>query len=259
MRTKKILTFYLLALILLLTACSQSTAKSDPNRIPAQVVEVIDGDTIKARFDNKTATIRFLLVDTPETHHPRLGKQPFGEEASQFTKKLLDGQEIELEKDVSPGPDKYGRYLYYIYVNGKSVQEMLLEQGLARVAYIYAPNVKYVDKYRAIQSEAQKKGLGIWSIEDYARQDGYHPEVIDKANKSTHESNKSQQPKQSNPSQSAVPKAGCANPQIKGNINKKGEKIYHLPDSPAYEKTKPEEWFCTEQEAKDAGFRKAGK
>jgi competence protein ComEC len=46
---------------------------------------------------------------------------------------------------------------------------------------------------------------------------------------------------------------------IKGNINSKGEKIYHLPGGAYYEKTIPEEWFRTEQEAQDAGFRPAGK
>jgi methylphosphotriester-DNA--protein-cysteine methyltransferase len=42
---------------------------------------------------------------------------------------------------------------------------------------------------------------------------------------------------------------------IKGNINSKGEKIYHLPDDPSYNKTSAEMWFKTESEAKDAGFR----
>ena len=46
---------------------------------------------------------------------------------------------------------------------------------------------------------------------------------------------------------------------IKGNINKAGEKIYHLPGMQNYQKTKPEAWFKTEVEARAAGFRRAGK
>ena len=46
---------------------------------------------------------------------------------------------------------------------------------------------------------------------------------------------------------------------IKGNINSKGEKIYHLPGGAYYEKTVPEVWFKTEQEAQKAGFRPASK
>lgn len=46
---------------------------------------------------------------------------------------------------------------------------------------------------------------------------------------------------------------------IKGNINSKGEKIYHLPGGAYYDRTDPEEWFRTEREAQEAGFRPAGK
>jgi hypothetical protein len=44
---------------------------------------------------------------------------------------------------------------------------------------------------------------------------------------------------------------------IKGNINSKGEKIYHMPDGAYYDKTDAEQWFKTEAEAKEAGFRKS--
>jgi hypothetical protein len=57
----------------------------------------------------------------------------------------------------------------------------------------------------------------------------------------------------------AEPAEGCT---IKGNISKKGEKIYHLPGQNFYEKTivSPEDgerWFCTETEAQAAGWRKS--
>lgn len=131
------------------------------SRIQAKVLEVTDGDTIKVELNGKEAAVRFLLVDTPETKHPQHGEQPFGKEASNFTKDLLSGKTVELEQDVNNGPDKYGRLLYYIYVEGKSVQEMLLEKGLARVAYIYAPNVKYVDQYKARRFKKRRKRQGL--------------------------------------------------------------------------------------------------
>ncbi|MBA3679369.1 hypothetical protein H0W80_04270 [Candidatus Saccharibacteria bacterium] len=54
--------------------------------------------------------------------------------------------------------------------------------------------------------------------------------------------------------------SSCDNPQIKGNISKSGEKIYHNPDDEYYSRTQIDESageriFCTEQEAKDAGWR----
>lgn len=46
---------------------------------------------------------------------------------------------------------------------------------------------------------------------------------------------------------------------IKGNINSKGEKIYHLPGGAYYDNTIPEKWFKTEIEAQEAGFRPSSK
>ena len=52
-------------------------------------------------------------------------------------------------------------------------------------------------------------------------------------------------------------KEGC---MIKGNINSKGDRIYHCPLWRDYKKTdidesKGERWFCTEEEARTAGWR----
>lgn len=49
---------------------------------------------------------------------------------------------------------------------------------------------------------------------------------------------------------------------IKGNINARGEHIYHMPGQEYYDRTlittrKGERWFCSEEEAVAAGWRKA--
>lgn len=163
-------------------AASETAAAADEQQnaalLSAQVTKVIDGDTIKVLLNGREETIRLLLIDTPETHHPRHGEQPFGPEAKAFVTEILEDKTVQLEQDVTNGPDKYGRLLYYVYVDGKSVQEMLLEKGLARVAYVYVPNVKHVDKYRELQRQAQEAAVGIWSIENYVQEDGYHPEAV---------------------------------------------------------------------------------
>jgi hypothetical protein len=53
--------------------------------------------------------------------------------------------------------------------------------------------------------------------------------------------------------------AGC---QIKGNVSSKGDRIYHAPGGKWYDKneintSKGERWFCTEADARAAGWRKA--
>ncbi|MEB3100597.1 thermonuclease family protein [Ferviditalea candida] len=144
--------------------------------INASIVRVIDGDTMEVSLGRQTEKIRLLLVDTPETVHPEKPVEPFGPEASAFAKDTLSGQNVQLELDVSER-DKYGRVLVYLWHDGRMFNEMLLEKGLARVAYVYPPNVKYVDEFRQIQKKAQLAGIGIWSIENYAREDGFHDEV----------------------------------------------------------------------------------
>ena len=47
---------------------------------------------------------------------------------------------------------------------------------------------------------------------------------------------------------------GCA---IKGNRSRRGDWIYHLPGRPYYKQTRPEELFCTESEARAAGYRRS--
>lgn len=222
-------------------ASSQDALKG--TRFTTKVTRVTDGDTFHITVNGKDETVRLLLIDTPETHKPNTPVQPFGPEAEAFTRKMIEGKTVEIERDAGgDARDKYGRLLYYVYVDGKSVQEELLRQGLARVAYIYPPNIKYVDQYKTIQSEAQKKGIGIWSIENYAKDDGYHPEVTGKISSTSQQS--PQQPKSDKL-------------MIKGNINNSGEKIYHVPGSAFYDKTVAEEWFNTEEEAKVAGYRPA--
>lgn len=59
-----------------------------------------------------------------------------------------------------------------------------------------------------------------------------------------------------------APPVRCLGPVIKGNINAKGEKIYHTPKSGSYDRVlieldKGERFFCSEEEAKAAGWRPA--
>ncbi len=217
-----------------LTACTSPSTEqvTKENTLPAKVNRVVDGDTLKVTVENREETIRLLLVDTPETKHPTKPVQPFGPEASNFAKETLEGKEIGLELDVSER-DKYGRLLAYVWIGDRMFNEMLLEEGLARVAYIYQPNVKYVDQFQEIQRNAQEEGVGIWSIEDYVQEEGFSESKTD------------------SPSTNATSDQ-C---QIKGNINSKGEKIYHMPEGSYYDMTVAEEMFCSRSEAEEAGFR----
>lgn len=181
----------LLSLLLVLAGCSQPTIKNDGTLASGadkekqtvqkaetdevELVEPIDGDTAKFRVDGKVETVRFLLIDTPETHHPRLGEQPLGKEASEFTKNTLEqARRITLEYDAEK-EDKYGRVLAYVYADGKSVQEELLKRGLARVGYIYESR-RHLEDFRKAEDIAQEKKIGIWQCPGYVTDEGYDPD-----------------------------------------------------------------------------------
>ncbi|QZT35497.1 thermonuclease family protein [Caldalkalibacillus thermarum TA2.A1] len=212
---------------------TEETSDVPVNTIPAFVTRVVDGDTFVAEINGQEERIRLILVDAPESIHPSKPVEPFGPEASEFAKEMLEGKEVHLELDVSER-DRYGRVLAYVWIGDRMFNEMLLEKGLARVA-VFPPNVKYVDRFRQIEKEAQRKGIGIWSIEDYASQ-----ETSSATNNTASKTS-----------------SNCDEPKIKGNINSKGEKIYHVPGGQFYDVTIPEEMFCTEEEAQAAGYRKS--
>lgn len=134
--------------------------KQSPNRL-YKVTKVVDGDTIKIRFNEKEETIRLIGIDTPESVHSDSNKNiPEGSIASDYTKDKLEGKEVKLEFDVQP-KDKYNRYLAYVFIDGKMFNKELLEKGYARLS-TFPPNIKYVDDFTKIQKEAINKNIGFW-------------------------------------------------------------------------------------------------
>ncbi|MDC0706378.1 thermonuclease family protein [Priestia sp. AB] len=141
----------------------------------ATVTRVVDGDTIHVSLKGKDETIRMLLLDTPETVDPNKPVEPFGKDASNFAKQTLSGKTVGIQVGSEPR-DKYGRLLAYVWVGNKTYQEMVLEKGLGRTAYLYN-DTSMLDQFHKAQDIAKNQGIGVWSIPDYAHVDhnhGYH-------------------------------------------------------------------------------------
>lgn len=209
------------------------------------IVSVVDGDTVKINLDSKTTTLRLIGLDTPETVDPRKPVQCFGMEASNKAKELLSGKKIRIEKDSTQGDlDKYGRTLAYIYLeDGTFYNKYMIEQGYAH-EYTYDLPYKYQAEFKKAEKDAQSKQLGLWS-----------PSTCN-GDTTTESSSITQTTTTSTTNTSSN---SCT---IKGNISSTGEKIYHMIGCGSYTKTvidesKGEKWFCTEQEAINAGWRKA--
>lgn len=87
----------------------------------------IDGDTMEALGHGR---IRVHGLDTPELHPCGSAFEcELGERAKRRTQTLLDGGRVFIEP---PGPDKYGRTLAHVQVNGRDLSAILINEGLGR-------------------------------------------------------------------------------------------------------------------------------
>lgn len=130
----------------------------------------VDGDTIKVKVKNKEATVRMLAVDTPESVHPKKKVEYYGKEASDFTCNLItNAKKIELEYDSNSDKyDKYERLLAWVFVDDYLLQDKLVRNGYAEVAYLYG-NYKYIDLLKDHEVLAKQERIGIW--DDDAREE----------------------------------------------------------------------------------------
>ena len=136
------------------------------NKIEVELVGTVDGDTAKFKMNGEQITVRFLGINTKETVDPEIGEEAWGKEASNFTKeKLENATKIELEFDSSADEkDKYNRYLAWIWVDDKLLQNSLVESGLAE-NYMLKNNYKYAGILQESEENAKNNKLGIWSDE----------------------------------------------------------------------------------------------
>lgn len=134
----------------------------DQNTEQTQVIKVVDGDTFEITGGVK---VRLIGVNTPETVDPRRPAQCFGKEASNFTKHLLEGQSVRLEKDVSQ-TDKYGRLLRYVYVKNVDGTETFVNLKLVAEGYAesssFPPDVKHQNDFLEAQNKAVLDQKGLW-------------------------------------------------------------------------------------------------
>lgn len=229
---------------------SKNDTKQPQNKLynfeKAVVERVVDGDTIVVKRQNGVSEkIRMVLVNTPETKHPKKGVEYFGKEASAYTKKMLPaGKTVYLEKDVSER-DRYSRLLRYVWINeptskidtkvltNNCFNAMLLANGFAQVS-VFPPDVKYVNEFRQIEKTAKDNNVGLWK-----------GGVVD--NKTSKKPIKKPSSKQTKPVGRGV---------IRGN---RKSKIYHMPGQASYDKISDKNLvlFETEQDAINAGYRKA--
>lgn len=157
--------FWVQFFIILIVACfylfTNLSIFTDYSKV--KVRQIIDGDTIILANGKH---LRYLGMDTPETHLKEGDKwifapQPFGNEAAEFNRQLVEGKTIRVEFDTQKY-DKYNRLLGYCFLpDGRMVNIKMLEEGLATL-FIKAPNVKYTDLMISAQNRARENKKNLW-------------------------------------------------------------------------------------------------
>ena len=161
MNKKKLVTSIVLAISILYFGIDGLTGSDLYG--PYEVVRAVDGDTIILDIEGTEERVRLIGINTPESVHPDPKRNvEFGKIASDYTKTILEGKEVELEFDVEER-DRYGRLLAYVYLNGEMFNKILLRAGYAQIS-TYPPNVKYVEEFTALQEEARNNEKGFWKI-----------------------------------------------------------------------------------------------
>ncbi len=121
----------------------------------ANIVEVIDGDTIKLGNEK----IRFSGIDAPELKQSCIKnneKIPCGVLAKNVLIKKI-GKNI--PKCIKEKKDIYKRTIAECFVNGESLSKFLVRSGYA---FAYR---KYSKKFVLDEKFAQKNKLGLWSMQ----------------------------------------------------------------------------------------------
>jgi endonuclease YncB( thermonuclease family) len=121
-------------------------------RMNQQAIRPDDGDT----FFYKDRAVRILGIDTPEIIHEEHGiyeDQPYGRRAAKLTIQLL--REAKTVEYVPYRPDKYGRLLAHVFVDGELLAVHLLRAGLAYENVSYYGDNGYPDLAQRILKAAE--------------------------------------------------------------------------------------------------------
>ena len=177
--------------------------------------------------------IRLHGIDAPESAQTyRAGGKtwPCGAAARRALRERIAGWPVECaERDR----DRYGRIVAVCRVDGADLNAWMVSQGWA-VAYR-----KYSTDYVSHETSAKAARRGLWRGEFVEPSRWRRGERLEPAAAS-----------------------GAGDCHIKGNISRKGTRIYHVPGGQSYAKAridtaKGERWFCTEAEARAVGWRRA--
>jgi micrococcal nuclease len=143
---------------------------SDRQLAPENLVEgvhevhrVVDGDTLLLESG---ARVRLQGIDTPETVREDWPVEPWGPEASAFTKGFVVDANRQVRLTFSlERKDRHDRFLAFVWNGDVMLNEELVRAGLAHARMDYRYSAPMKRRLAAAEKEARAAERGIWSSE----------------------------------------------------------------------------------------------
>ena len=132
---------------------------------PYQVVDVVDGDTIKIYRDGCTETVRLIGIDSPEMSEEEDEVECFAEESrGKLVDMILDHGVYVKFDETQNKQDRFGRQLMYVWRADDEIfiNAFMVRNGYA-IEYTYDDPYEYHPNFKVSQSKAIEEGLGLWS------------------------------------------------------------------------------------------------
>ena len=128
--------------------------RTQPERVAASVLRVIDARTIVVRSGEGEQTVRLIGIQSPL----------FGDSLYNFARQVsqnwIEGEEVLLESDERDA-DEQGRLLRYVYFDNVMINAVLVLNGLGKFE-TEQPNVRY-DRFLAdMERQAREARVGVW-------------------------------------------------------------------------------------------------
>ena len=120
------------------------------------VISIGDGDTLRVSSGDRLATVRLACIDAPE-----MTQRPYGVESRQLLRQLLPiGSEVSLKQQTT---DRYGRTVAEVFIGQNNINQYLISRGQS---FVYRRYLSQCDasKYLLLERQAQKIGVGVWSV-----------------------------------------------------------------------------------------------
>ncbi len=144
----------------------QSHEIAENSREHAELVRVVDGDTIVVRVAGNEEKIRIIGINTPESVKTNSPVECFGKEAGEHISDLLEQSgTLRIETDPTQDTrDSYGRLLAHVFIDDVNIGNQMVFDGYA-YEFTYREPYIYQSDYRNAQTDARNNNRGLWSPE----------------------------------------------------------------------------------------------